>query len=115
MKTQIVSALPQVVDIGLYRGDDFFIDIEIFEPTGEATDLSSVEVLAQIRDSPDSDLVIAVFDSVIEDNVIHLHLTSAESTKLILEANWDCQTDTNGLIQTHARGKISPTLDVSRV
>jgi hypothetical protein len=115
MRTLTIGELPQEANLLVYKGDDIFVTVTVLTPTGEPEDLSSSVIIAQIRETPESDEVVAVFDVEIEGHVIYLHLTNAESTKVTEQGVWDCQEDDLGIITTFARGKVIPTWDVSRV
>jgi hypothetical protein len=109
------NALPMQVDLVLYAGDDFFIDLTVMAPDGSPADLTGSVATAQIRPTPGSAELIAEFDAVIEDNVIHLHLPASEAAKLVAGTSaWDCQLDTAGVIATQVRGLITATWDVTR-
>lgn len=97
---QIVSAVPQTVNLFLYKGDDFWLDLIVTNPDGSDTDLSAATASAQIRTAPNVDDIMASFDASIEANVIHLHLPHAQASDLIAgSCAWDAQISTG--VATH--------------
>lgn len=112
---QVVGQLPTRVDLVLYQGDDFFLNV-VVDTTVTPIDLSTYTPKAEIRASPGAATVIATFDAVIVDTVtIGLHLPSAESTLIATAASWDVQiTDPAGVVTTICYGSVSPTKEVTR-
>jgi hypothetical protein len=107
----LIVAQPAVVNLALYAGDDFYLDVTVTNPNGSAADLSSAVAQAQIRTAPEDDPPIAVFAVTITANVIHLHLTHAASTGLV-SGVWDCQIATPD-VTTLAAGTVIVTPEVT--
>jgi hypothetical protein len=110
----LISVLPLPVNLLLYQGDDFFLDLTATNPDGSATDLTGMTAQAQIRvtiGAPDPPL--ATFTAPIDGNVIHLHLPHTEAEKLAAGVcYWDCQI--SGLQwYTLAAGKVTVTGEVT--
>jgi hypothetical protein len=90
--TFTITAVPVVVNLVLYQGDDFFVDLTVTNPDGSAADLTGVIAQAQIRAAPGAPDILASFTTSITTNVIHLHLPHTEAEKLSLNnCAWDCQ------------------------
>jgi len=89
-----VSGLPAVVNLLLYQGDDFLLDLTITNPDGSAFDLTGFTPTAQIKPQPGATLM-ATFTAGVDDtipNVIHLRLPHLEAENLVPgPAMWDCQ------------------------
>jgi len=108
------SALPQVVNLSLYQGDDFMLRIAVNDPDGSPTDLFGATVMAHIRISPGAPL-IGEFDITMQDNVIFLHLSNKVSVNLAGRLVYDAEvTLDSGWVRTLVAGTIDMTPDVSR-
>jgi hypothetical protein len=108
-----VTALPTVVNLNLYAGDDFYLDLTVTNPDGSAADLSTAVATAQVRahtSAPDPPL--ATFTATIAGNVIHLHLHSVDTATLTAGV-WDCQIATPD-ITTLVAGSVTVTGEVTR-
>jgi hypothetical protein len=110
---QTIDALPVTVNLSLYAGDDFWLDLSVTNPDGSEADLEGLAALAQIRRTPTDLVVLAEFDSEIVGNVIRLHLTNQSSAALTGKAVWDCHL-TNGTVSTLAAGRVTITQPVSK-
>jgi hypothetical protein len=108
-----VSALPQVVNLILVQGDDFYLDLVVTNADGSAADLSTATASAQIRKSATDPTIAAAFTASITTNVVHLHLPHAASAPLSSSAVWDCQITTPD-ITTIAAGTVTVELEVTR-
>jgi len=110
-----ISALPQTVNLSLYAGDDFYMNLTVTNPDGSPSDLSGAVVLAQIKAAPNNPTVLATFSSTIVANVIELHLSSASSAALPATCVWDCQITTPAAgVTTLAGGTVTVTSQVSQ-
>lgn len=92
--TQSIDATPQEVDLKLYKGDDFFADLVVTNQDGTPYDLGASVASSQIRQAPNASKIVASFACTIEDNVIHLHLSHAQSKSLLAGVTplaWDIQ------------------------
>lgn len=113
----VAGSLPLQVDLTLYRGDDFFLDVEVTDSGGAPFDLTGYTAAAQIRATADAaDPPAASFDPVIAGSTIHLHLPHGEATGLPTpNGAWDVQiTDATGIVTTLAFGAVTTTPDVTR-
>ena len=111
--TQTVGALPLPVNLLLYEGDDFFLDLTVTDSLGAAVDMTGATPTAQIRDVPDSPTLLATFTCTTTTNVIHLHLPAAEAAKLSAPAAvWDCQIATPNIL-TLVAGTVTVTPQVT--
>lgn len=106
---------PECVNLVLYRGDDFYMDVTVsYQDDGTGVDLTSAVVTAQIKVSPDAEAdPIAEFTSVIDANIIHLHLPSNQAAELPPHSVWDCQI-TMPDVTTLVAGTITTVPDVSQ-
>jgi hypothetical protein len=111
-----VDALPQIVNLILYQGDDFFLDIAITNPDGSEFDLTGWTARAQVRATPTDIMIMATFTASITANVIALHLPNTESINLAPAAVWDCElTSATPEIYTVVAGTVQTTRHVTRV
>jgi hypothetical protein len=110
---QHIDALPVTVNLSLYAGDDFWLDLAVTNPDGTEADLTDMAARAQIRARAGAPEVMATFDVELAGNVISLHLTSTASADLSGNAVWDCQL-TDGTVATLAAGRVKFTPQVSR-
>jgi hypothetical protein len=109
-----ITALPMTVNLDLYAGDDFYLDLTVTNPDGTAADLSTAVATAQVRaKATDPDPPLAAFVATITGNVIRLHLASTASQQLTGPAVWDCQVATPD-ITTLAAGTVTMSGDVTR-
>jgi hypothetical protein len=110
----VLVSTPECVNLALYRGDDFYIDITVtYQDSGDPADLSNALATAMIRArAGDQRAPLASFAATIEGNVIHLHLTSTASAGLPTSAVWDCQIATPD-VTTLVAGTITTTPDVT--
>jgi hypothetical protein len=109
---QNIDALPLTVNLALYAGDDFYLDLTVTNPDGSEADLEGMAARAQIRARAGNPDVMAAFDAEIEGNVIRLHLTSTATQGLSGKGVWDCQL-TDGTVATLAAGRVTFTAAVS--
>jgi len=111
----VLGALPTNIDLVLYQGDDFRMNITL-DDSVNPIDLTGYVAKAEIRAAPGGDTVLASFDaSVTGPTTVALHLTSAESAKLDKNAAWDVQvTDPASAVATLAYGTVQLHKDVTR-
>jgi len=113
--SQSVGTLPAQVDLVLYRGDDFYLDITVTDTGGGAVDLTGYTATAQVRLSTESSEILATFVGTTAANVVHLHLDDPEASKLTADAVWDVQVaGPSGDVTTLAFGAVHATPDVTR-
>ena len=105
----VISALPLAVNLNLYQGDDFFLNLTVMNG-GVPADLSHSVATATILATSTS----VDFTCTIVSNVIQLHLPSAISETLLAgSGRWDCEITTNGIVQTLAAGTVKVTARVT--
>lgn len=109
-----VGTLPAIINLNIYQGDDFFLDLTIGSTPD--IDLTNYTPKAEIRQNPGANLVLATFDATIVDSTtIGLHLPAAQSILLTSNCHWDVQiTDPAGLVTTVGRGDVNVTLEVTK-
>jgi hypothetical protein len=113
-----ISGLPQTVNLALYEGDDFWLDLTVSDAAGGPADLTGMVAKSQIRKTASevADQLLATFDCVIAGNIVHLHLPSSAAAMLSQSGVWDCQIATTGappLITTLAAGAVTVTPQVT--
>jgi hypothetical protein len=84
-----IVALPQVVNLTIYRGMDFTLLVDVTSPEGDPADISGRIVVAQIRGTPESDTVAGEFQPTIADSTIVLYLAASVTELLPDSARWD--------------------------
>jgi hypothetical protein len=110
-----LSALPRVVNLELYRGDDFGMRLVLADDSGDPADLTGAVVHAQVRTSHESDSVAGEFVTGIEDNVISLRLAAAVSAQLPADTVWDVELEQDEWVTTLVAGGVKLHPDVTRV
>jgi hypothetical protein len=113
---QDVIVLPAVVNLSIYEGDDFWMDITIKDSTGAAVDVSQALPMSQIRPAPDDDTILANLGVTVDGTtvgLIHLHLLSSDSTLLPSSAAWDIQLTVPWIV-TIAGGSVTVTPQVTQ-
>ena len=108
-----VGTLPSPVDLSLYQGDDFYLDLTVTNSDGSPADLTGATPKAQIRTTAADATVLAEFVATITTNVIHLHLTAALTAPLSGPAVWDCQITTPDVV-TLVAGTVTIRPEVTR-
>jgi hypothetical protein len=112
-----IEALPQTVNLNLYQGDDFFLDIVVTNEDGSDYDLTNMTARAQVRATPAATEVMANFAATITDSTIHLHLVGSQAARLAPTASWDCEisgTETLTLVAGTVRTTQEVTRDIVR-
>lgn len=111
----VVGLLPPQIDLVVYQGDDFALDLTVMMPINPP-DISVWSARAEARAKIADVDPIAVFDcTVLAADKIRIHLTASESAKLVDKAVWDVQVeDTTGHVQTLAYGAIQLQKEVTR-
>lgn len=112
----VVGQLPPQIDLIIYQGDDFVLDLTVTVPIQPPPDISNWTAKAEVRAKIADIDPIALFDcSVLAADKIRLHLSAVESAKLVDKAVWDVQIeDGGGYVQTLAFGVIILTKQVTR-
>ena len=109
-----IVALPQEVNLTLYQGDDFYLDLFVSNPDNSAADLAGCTASAQIRNSPSSPQILASLSAVINGNAIHLKLDHSDAAKLT-QSVWDAQlVYPSGDIVTLVAGTVTVSQEVTR-
>jgi hypothetical protein len=113
--TTSVIALPQPVNLSLYAGDDFYLDLVLTSAVdASALDLSGCSCQAQIRATAADSTVLAAFVTSILGNVVTLHLSHTVSATLV-PGVWDAQLiAANGDIVTLVAGSVTVAPEVTR-
>jgi hypothetical protein len=111
-----INALPVEVDLNIYMGDDFPIDVAVTDSvTGGPMDLTGITAKSQIRATAADTNILATLTPTIAGNVITLKLSHTDSAKLPLQCVWDMQiTDAAGNITTLVAGKVTVAPEVTR-
>ena len=109
----VVSALPTPIDLALYAGDDFRLDLNVADCYGQPADLTGLVATATIRTTRADTDVLAEFTATIEANVVHLHLAGADTATLPTPAVWDAQL-AGADVTTLATGTIVTVAEVTR-
>ncbi|HSS11135.1 MAG TPA: hypothetical protein VLL25_14710 [Acidimicrobiales bacterium] len=119
MAAAAVGNLPQVVDLNVFQGDTFALQVVVSVAGEPATpaDLAGYEAASQIRSIPSAEEVLADFTATIAENVIHLLLASDQTAVLPARGGaWDVQvTAADGRVTTLLRGRVAVTEQVTRV
>lgn len=114
MATQ-VGALPASVDLIVYGGDDFWVNLRVFSSTGAPVDLTPYTSKAEVR-ATSRGSVLGEFDITMPDvHTLKLHLDGDVSRTLPAACVWDVQiTDANDYVMTLASGVLQVTPEVTR-
>jgi len=113
---ELPNLIPAWLSIDVYRGDSFTLRAQM-RTHGYPVDVSDWTFMSHIRDSANSETIIAIFDVYkLHPNigVLQLLLTSDQSELLPSFAVWDLQTKSKGKVRTVIRGDITVMADVSR-
>jgi hypothetical protein len=115
MATQ-VGALPAGVDLVMYAGDDFWVNIKVSDSTGAPVDLTPYTARAQIRSAPRSAVVLGEFEITKPDtSTLKLYLPGAISKALPGLCAWDVQiSDATDVVMTLAAGSLWVAPEVTR-
>lgn len=116
----VVSALPGRLNIRLYRGDDFRMELTI---VSDATTLAPIDITdysfaAEIRDTTNGTLLATFTDTTIDAEAGRLDLTLARAVTQALPDGgvWDLEvTDTDGKHTTWFAGTVSASGDVTEI
>lgn len=111
---QTIDARPVAVNLLLYQGDDFYLDLVVTQPDGTPADLTGMTPRAEIRKTAEDVVVLAAFTATVAGNVVSLHLAHTASTDLTAGV-WDCQvTDGTDGVWTLAAGTVETDAEVTR-
>ncbi|HSS09401.1 MAG TPA: hypothetical protein VLL25_05925 [Acidimicrobiales bacterium] len=113
-----VGNLPQVVDLNIFQGDTFALQVVVSVAGEPATpaDLAGYQAASQIRPTAPAEEVLAEFEATITDNVILLGLSPEKTAALPARGGvWDVQiTAPDGRVTTLLRGRVAVTEQVTR-
>jgi hypothetical protein len=104
-----------VINLTIYQGDDFWLDMLVTDQNNAAVDCSQSAPMSQIRPAPDDPNIIANLDVEVDattHNLLHLHLLSSDSNQLPVLAAWDVQLSVPS-ITTLAYGTVTVVLQVT--
>ena len=106
-----IEQLPAPVDLILYAGDDFSMEITL-----SPVDLTGASAEAQIRPTAESPTISASFAcDVVGIDVVKLTLLGTDTQTLKGGYVWDCQvTNSTGAVLTPVAGTVDFTQDVTR-
>ena len=113
---QTVIALPAVVNLQIYEGDDLYIDMQVNDSTGAAINLTGTAPMSQIRPAPNDPNILANITVLIDGTVtglLHLHLNASDSNDLPASCAWDIQLSSPS-ITTIAAGTVTVTPQVTQ-
>jgi hypothetical protein len=116
---QNVTVLPMTVNLFIYQGDDFYLDLLVNDSAGNPIDITNMQPLSQIRAVPNGPLVFAELLTTVdatETNLLHLQLQAADSAGLpALPATcaWDVQLSSPDIV-TLAFGTVNVTPQVTQ-
>jgi len=112
--TSSISALPERVDLELYRGDDFWVVLSVSPAMGQAFDLTGATARSQIREEYDSETAFEM-EASIDEQVVTVHLTNQVSATLPACGVWDCQvTLSDATVRTLVAGAVTVSPQVTR-
>lgn len=117
--TAEANALPGVLNLRLYKGDDFARGMQFTDSDGNGIDITGWTFLAQVRETPGGDTVLATFTVTVTDAAtgnLDIELAAAdiddlETGRLLA---WDLQVTASGAVRTYVRGSVKVDTDVSR-
>lgn len=117
--TAEANALPGVLNLRLYSGDTFTRSLQFTDSDGVAIDITGWTFLAQIREAPNADLVLATFTVTVTDAADgRIDITLSASDVAGLEnsrfLSWDLQVTASSAVRTYVRGSVKVDTDVSR-
>ena len=111
-----VVTVPLTVNLDVYQGDDFYLDLTVQDSLGNPIGLSGWTVQSTVRPAPGAK-VVATFTGTVDtvnNTVIHLHLPHVEAQNLQRKGVWDCQVvDLSGNVLTLVAGTVTASLEVT--
>lgn len=116
-KAVTISTMPLAVNLILYAGDDFWMEITVNDDAGDPYDLSAAEATSQIRAAPSDTVVLADFEITTSANVLSLHLGNSVTQSLPSKGVWDVQINygVDDTTLTLAYGTVTVSPDVTRI
>ena len=115
----IISAVPQEVDLVLYRGDDFRLPAEFSDAAGAPINMTGWTFRAQVRERAGSiatPVILAVDTANAATGRLVIVFDRATTANLPTTSEWDLEATfgVDGQRRTYLRGKITMRGDVSR-
>jgi hypothetical protein len=113
---QTVTVLPAEINLHIYQGDDFFLDLTVTDQNNNPLDVTNSSVMSQIRSSFNSPNLLANIGIIIDGTtvgLIHMHLAAQDSDNLPLACVWDIQLSSPA-VQTIAAGTVTVTPQVTQ-
>jgi hypothetical protein len=114
--TQVVTVLPLTVNLNIYQGDDFYLDVLVTDADSNPINVTNMSPMSQIRTVPDGPSILASFTCTVDattTNLIHLHLAATDSNSLPANCVWDLQLSQPD-VTTVAAGTVNVTLQVTQ-
>jgi hypothetical protein len=111
-----VVAQPLTVNLDVYQGDDFYLDLTVTDSVGNPVNMAGWVAAAVVRAAPGTRIVATFTCNVdtVNTNVLHLLLPHSEAMNLQRKGVWDCQvTQLSGTILTLVAGSVSAGLQVT--
>lgn len=116
LSVQTVTVLPSTVNLVIYQGDDFYLDVSVTDSASNPVNVTSMSPMSQIRTSPNAPAILASINAVVDatvTNLIHLHLNAIDSNSLPVNCAWDLQLSQPS-VTTIAAGTVSVTPQVTQ-
>jgi len=110
-----IDALPQTINMKLYIGDDFFMELPVADKDGNPVDLAGYVAASQVRTNANAVDIAATIDCEIDvpQSTVYVHLRSSEAMGLPGSGVWDLQIDGPRLL-TLAAGTVTGVARVTR-
>lgn len=113
------NAQPGVLNLRLYSGDDFSRDMQLVDSNDDGIDIEDWTWLAQVREAPGGDTVLATFTVTVTDAAngrftLSLTDTAIDDLETGKRLHWDLQATDDGAVRTYVRGSVIVDGDVSR-
>jgi hypothetical protein len=111
-----ITELPVMVNLVLYGGDDFAMQVEVFDANGDPADLTGAVAAAQIRATPEAPNVAGEFTPLVQEaaGIVVLDLAGEVSAGLPRVSVYDAEVVAGGRTTTLIAGTITMTAQVTR-
>lgn len=113
---QTVTVLPATVNLEIYEGDDFYLDVYVTDMANNPVDVTNLAPMSQIRITTADTSILASIGIIVDatiTNLIHLHLAAQDSNNLPANCVWDIQLSTPN-VTTLASGTVKVTPQVTQ-
>jgi hypothetical protein len=110
--------MPGAANLEIYQGDDYSLIVTVLNADGTPADLTGYTAQAHIRRAvADSDpVIVADMVTVVAGNLVTASTPHTVSETMTGKYLWDIQlTSDTGVITTILAGKVTVTLEVTRV